>query len=51
MYFLVNVDLSGMLVVFDDEMLNFLLQNYLLLESLNFFNKVLVCKVLVNCIF
>lgn len=51
MHSLVNVDLSGMPVAFDDEMLNLLSQNHPLLESLNLLNKVLVCKVSANCIF
>lgn len=47
---LVNVDLSGMPVAFDDEVLNLLSQNHPLLESLNILNKVLVCKVSSECI-
>ncbi|XP_056012054.1 F-box/LRR-repeat protein 8-like [Ostrea edulis] len=47
---LVNVDLSGMPVAFDDNVLNLLSTNHPKLESLNLLNKVLVCKVSPDCI-
>ncbi|XP_062567672.1 F-box/LRR-repeat protein 8-like [Saccostrea cucullata] len=42
---LVNVDLNGMPVPFNDEVINLLSSNHPNLESLNILNKVLVCKV------